>query len=250
MEAAANVSEPSAIAAVFKRANESLLTHNLKWAAWRWLWREAQCRAIGFEVRLEGPFGRIADVVGVGPANRVYLIEVKSSRGDLSRDDRTARDEARLKAKGPAANEAVRLTAGVLEAAATYARAEGSGDGEWQADPGYRQALRDHARLVRRAEALRERIATYSTKFHDPAYLRTAHFHYVMAPSGLLTRSELPRMWGLLDETPKVLVEAPLKQVREVTAHVLRAVARANTRDMMAAQGLLGQVRRGKRAPA
>jgi hypothetical protein len=55
-------------------------------------------------------------------------------------------------------------------------------------------------------------------------------------------------MWGLLDETPKVLVEAPLKQVREVTAHVLRAVARANTRDMMVAQGLLGQGRRGKRA--
>jgi hypothetical protein len=245
MAAVETVADLSRSAPVFKRANESLLTHNLKWAAWRWLYREAECRAIGFEVRLEGPLGRVADVVGIGPLNRVYLIEVKSSRGDLSRDDHTPRDEARLQAKEPVTEEAVRLTAGVLEAAATYARAGGNGD--WQADPGYRQALRDHARVVRRAEALRERIATYSTKFHDPAYLRTAHYHYIMAPSGLLARSELPRLWGLLDETPKVLVEAPLKQVREVTAHVLRAVAKANTRDMMVAQGMARRPRKSER---
>jgi hypothetical protein len=224
--------EPPDRALLFKRASESLITYRLKWAAWEWLYHEARCRAVGFEVRLEGPFGRIADVVGVGPGNRVYLVEVKSSRSDLSRDDNTERDRTRVEARVPGIQEAVRLTAGVLEAAANYARSDR--DDGWQSDPGYRQALRDHARVVRRAEALRERLATYSTKFHDPAYLRVAHCHYIMAPGGLLARSELPPMWGLLDETPKVLVEAPAKQVRDATAHVLRAVARANTRDMMA----------------
>lgn len=226
---------------LFKRASESLLTYRLKWSAWEWLYREARCRAIAFEVRLEGPFGRIADLVGVGPENRVYLVEVKSSRGDVSRDDNTRRDRARVEARVPVTEEAVRLTAGVLEAAASYAK--GSGEDGWQSDPGYRQALRDHARVVRRAETLRDRLATYSTKFHDPAYLRVAHCHYIMAPGGLLSRSELPPMWGLLDETPRVLVEAPVKQVREATVHVLRAVARANTRDMMAARASSGTAR-------
>jgi hypothetical protein len=230
---------------LFKRASESLLTYRLKWAAWEWLYREAGCRSIAFEVRLEGPFGRIADVVGVGPGNRVYLIEVKSSRGDVSRDDNTPGDRKRVEARVPAVDEAIRLTAGVLEAAASYARAEGP-DGAWQGDPAYRQALKDHARVVRRAETLRERLAIYSTKFHDPAYLRTAHCHYIMAPGGLLARSDLPPMWGLLDETPRVMVEAPVKQVRDVTAHVLRAIARANTRDMMAAQGLARRPRKGE----
>lgn len=221
-------------ALIFKRGNESLLTYRLKWAAWEWLHRDARCRAIGFEVKLEGPFGRIADVVGVAPGNRVYLVEVKSSRNDVARDDHTERDRVRLEATLPKSDEAVRLTAGVLEAAAGHARRE---QVDFHADPGYRQALGDHARVVRRSEALRERLATYSTKFHDVSYLRVAHCHYIMAPSGLLAAGDLPPMWGLLDETLRTHVEAPVKQVREATAHVLRAIARANTRDMMVARG-------------
>ncbi|MBI4306286.1 MAG: hypothetical protein HY678_08195 [Chloroflexi bacterium] len=222
---------------LFKRGNESLVTHRLKWAALEWLYREAGCRAIGFEVRLEGPAGRIADVVAVGPANRVYLIEVKSSRADLVRDDHTRRDLDRLERQVPVVDEAVSLTAGVLEAAAARAQ-QPDGRPDWQTDEAYRQALGDHSRVVRRGERLRERIATYSTKFHDPAYLRVAHCHYIMAPSGMLIPSELPPMWGLLDETPRLRFEAPVKQVREATAHVLRAIAKANTRDIMFARGL------------
>lgn len=227
--------EAAGRALIFKRGNESLLTYRLKWAAWEWLHSAERCRAIGFEVKLEGPFGRIADVVGVGPENRVFLVEVKSSRGDLSRDDHTERDRRRLEARVPRVEEAIRLTAGVLEAAAGHARVARADD--FRTDPGYRQALSEHARVVRRSEALREQIATYSTKFHDASYLRVAHCHYIMAPSGLLAAADLPPMWGLLDETPRVHVEAPVKQVREATAHVLRAIARANTRDMMVARG-------------
>ncbi|MBM3959596.1 MAG: hypothetical protein FJ314_07485 [SAR202 cluster bacterium] len=242
-----NPGEAPGRALIFKRGNESLLTYRLKWAAWEWLHSAARCRAIGFEVKLEGPFGRIADVVGVGPGNRVYLVEVKSSRGDLSRDDHTEHDRQRLEARVPRVQEAIRLTAGVLEAAAGHARAERSDD--FRADPGYRQALSEHARVVRRSEALRERIATYSTKFHDASYLRVAHCHYIMAPSGLLAPVDLPLMWGLLDETPRVHVEAPVKQVREATAHVLRAIARANTRDMMVARGAVASTEAGEAAP-
>ena len=72
-----------------KRRNESDVTYALKWAAWRWLRDQAGCNAIAFEVRLEGPRGRIADVVGLGPQNRVYVVEVKASRSDAARDDNT-----------------------------------------------------------------------------------------------------------------------------------------------------------------
>ncbi len=196
---------------VFKRGNESVLTYRLKWAAWEWLYRKVECRAIGFEVRLEGPFGRIADVVGVGPGNIVYLIEVKSSRSDKARDDNSSADLEKLKKSGPTVEESVKLTAGILEAAA--ARVRDDGGEPWHRDPAYRQALAEHGRASGRERRLRERIATFSTKFHDPSYLRVAHCHYVMAPAGLIRPSEVPPMWGLLDDTPTVRVEAPKKQV-------------------------------------
>ena len=231
---------------LFKRGNETTLTYQLKWAAWEWLHTQAKCRSIAFEVRLEGPFGRIADVVGIGPENRVYLIEVKSSRSDKSRDDNTPDDLERLTAREPVVEESVKLTAGILEAAAGYAQtaakpakpgSNGHGD-NWRADAGYRQALKDHATTVRRKERLRDRISTFSTKFHDAAYLRCAHFHYVMAPAGLIRTTEVPPMWGLLDEHLNARVEAPYKQVPEATRHVLRAISRANSRDLMNAYGV------------
>ena len=231
-------SDPAQLA--FKRGNETTLTYKLKWAAWEWLFNTAGCRAIGYEVRLEGPFGRIADVVGIGPENRVYLFEVKVSRSDKTRDDKTAKDLERLEDREPIVEESVRLTAGILEAAAVFAKDSSvvSNDQNWRQDEGYRQALGDHGKRVRQRTRLRDRIATFSTKFHDPAYLRCAHHHYVMAPSGLIRTDEVPPMWGLLDEHLNTRVEAPYKQVRDATNHVLRAIARANTRDLMHAYGV------------
>jgi hypothetical protein len=231
----------------FKRRNETTLTYQLKWAAWEWLFKEVGCRAIAFEVRLEGPFGRIADVVGLGPENRVYLVEVKVSRSDKSRDDKTPKDLERLEDREPMVEESVRLSAGILEAAATYAKdsTDDPSDENWRQDAGYRQALGDHGDRVNQRRRLRERITTFSTKFHDPAYLRCAHHHYVMAPSGLIRTDEVPPMWGLLDENLNTRVEAPYKQVREATKHVLRAIAKANSRDLMHAYG----VKREKEGP-
>ncbi len=217
-------------AGTVKRRNETDATYALKWAAWRWLRDEAGCKAIAFEVRLEGPRGRIADVVGVGPQNRVYVVEVKSSRCDASRDDNTKRRAAKLARQRSAKDDAVELTAGILESAARYAPSVVE-------SAEIRLVRREHDNAVKERAAHAKRVSTLSVKFHDDAFLRTAHCHYIMAPRGLLRPSELPPFWGLLDDSPAVVVEAPVKQIRESTQHVLRAIARANTRDLMTACG-------------
>lgn len=219
---------------LLKRGNESDLTLQLKAAAWQWLYDRAGCRAIAFEVRLEGPAGRVSDVVGLGPRNAVYIVEVKASKSDASRDDNTPADARRLASRTHPAEDAVALTGGILEAAAALAR--DSLGSNWETDAAYRQAQAEHAAAAGKRAALTRRLSTFSTKFHDPAYLRAADFHYIMAPSGLVKQSSLPPYWGLLDEVPDEVVAAPPKLVRKVTAHVLRAIARANTRDMMVAR--------------
>ena len=232
--ATAQPGKPARPVWLLKRASESELTYRLKWAAWQWLHEQAGCRAIAFEVRLEGPGGRITDVAGLGPGNRVYIVEVKSSRSDAARDDNTARDAQRLARRTPSLDEAVTLTAGILEAAANLAKTR-QGD-RWRSDPAYMQAEAGRRGALGKRETHSHRLATFSTKFHDPAYLRAADCHYIMAPAGLIRPSEVPPYWGLLDGRPGVVVEAPAKQVCRVTAHVLRAIARANTRDLMQAR--------------
>ncbi|MDA1257731.1 MAG: hypothetical protein O3C10_07795 [Chloroflexi bacterium] len=221
----------------FHRSSDSLTTYRLKWAAWEWLYGVAGCRSIGFEVRLEGPGGRVVDVVGVGPGNRVYAVEVKASRGDKARDDNDADDLKRLAGRAPVMEEAVELTGGILEAAAIYVRS--SGFAELETDPAYRQAKADHDRRIKKRENHVKRVANFSTKFRDPGFLRTAHCHYLMTPSGLMRRDEVPPFWGLLDGTPRVVVEAPVKQVPDATAHVLRNIAKSNTSAMMTEYGAL-----------
>ena len=217
-------------AGTIKRKNESDLTYALKWAAWRWLRDEAGCKAVAFEVRLEGPSGRIADLVGVGPENRVYVVEVKSSRSDAARDDNTKKKAAKLARQRAAIDESVELSGGILEAAASY------GPRTRESDE-IRLVRREHEEVVKRRERHAKRVSTLSVKFHDDAFLRIAHCHYIMAPRGLLRPSQLPPYWGLLDDSPAVVVEAPVKQIRDSTQHVLRAIARANTRDLMTACG-------------
>jgi hypothetical protein len=55
----------------------------------------------------------------------------------------------------------------------------------------------------------------------------------------MIRTTELPDQWGLLNEKSETVVEAPPKQVKRVTQHVLRAIARANTRDLMKACDVL-----------
>lgn len=211
--------------ATIKRRNETELTYDLKWAAWRWLYEHANCRVIGFEVRLEGPSGRIADVVGVDRSNRVYLVEVKASRSDLQKDNHTARDKKRL----------LEDSNGLAEAAEFASELAGIAGQASNAAATLVAGVRESA--VARHRATERRLAVFSTKFHDSAYLRAADFHYLMAPHGLVWPGDLPPFWGLLNERAEMVAEAPPKQVRRVTAHVLRAIGQANTRDLMKACG-------------
>lgn len=128
-------------AARFRLGRESERTYRLKWAAWEWRYNTAGCGCIGFEVRRRGPWGRIVDVAAVGPGNRVYVVEVKSRRADFARDNCTDADVARR-----------------------IALAE---------TPGYCSRNDDRERL-------RERLATISTKFHDPRFPAAADYYYIM----------------------------------------------------------------------
>ncbi len=224
---------------LFKRGNETQLTYSLKWAAWEWLYSVAQCRCIGFEVKLEGPSGRIVDLAGVGPDNAIYVVEVKASRADFTRDNHRPEDLVALKERNEPLLRRGRLARQTLAQATKYAqqaRPEG-----WEAEPAYQLALADYERLRREETTYRNRVATFSVKFHDRQFLGIADYHYVMAPRRLALHRNMPPQWGLLDETPEVIVPAPHKDIRKntgIVANVLRAIARSDSASMMRAQGV------------
>ena len=203
----------------FKLGSESEIAYRLKWAAWEWLYCVAGCRCIGLEVRLQGPWGSVIDVVGVGPGNAIYVVEVKASRADFARDNHTEADVDRLRRR----RDALRRRIALADA------------------PGYCTAVGERERLAKEQERLRERLSSISTKFHDTRFLAVADYHYVMAPAGVVPAERLPPGWGLLEPGPREVVAAPAKPVRKnagVVANVLRAVARANAVSMMRVWGV------------
>ena len=203
----------------FKLGSESELAYRLKWEAWEWLYATARCRCIGLEARLQGPWGSVIDVVGVGPGNAIYVVEVKASRADFARDNHTEADIARLRQR----QDALHRRMGLAQA------------------PGYHSVNGDLTRLEREAERLRDRLASISTKFHDPRFLAVADYHYVMAPAGVVPAERLAPGWGLLEPGPKEIITAPEKAIRKnagIVSNALRAIARANTTAMMRAYGV------------
>ena len=225
---------------VFKRGNESRLTYSLKWAAWEWLYSVARCRCIGFEVKLEGPGGRVVDLAAVGPGNLIYVVEVKASRADFSRDNHSLSDLETLKQLNEPLLRRGRLARHTLTQATNYAR-EAKPD-NWKSEPSYQLALSDYERLRHEEQTYRDRVSTYSIKFHDPRFLAVADYHYVMAPSGLVPVKQMPPQWGLLDQTPREIIPAERKDVRKtpgIMSNVLRAIARSGSTSMMRTQGVL-----------
>ena len=203
----------------FRLGSESELAYRLKWEAWEWLYCEARCRCIGLEVRLQGPWGSVVDVVGVGPNNVIYAVEVKASRADFARDNHTEADISRLRQRQDALRRRMQLAE----------------------SPGYHSANGDQTRLEQEAERLKERLNTISTKFHDPRFLAIADFHYIMAPVGVVLAENLAPGWGLLEPGPHEVVTAPEKAIRKnggIMSNVLRAIARANSTAMMRAHGV------------
>jgi len=223
----------------FKRGNETGLTYDLKMAAWEWLYHQAGCRVIGLEVKLEGPGGRIVDLAAVGAQNTFYIVEVKSSKSDFSRDDHTAGDFSELQGRELTVAGRTELAKETLRQAMDYAK-ETRPD-SWRDVSAFKQALADYRRVAGKEDAYHNRVATYSTKFHDPRFMGIADFHYLIAPRGVVTRSSLPPQWGLLDENSEISLPAPLKEVRKntgIVSNFLRAIARSNTTSMMRSQGM------------
>ena len=210
---------PALDPARFKLGSESDLAYVLKWEAWEWLYSEAQCRCIGLEVRLQGPWGKVIDLVGVGPGNTIYVVEVKASRADFARDNHTEADIERLRRRQDALHRRIELAH----------------------SPGYRSQNGDRNRLEQEAERLRERLATVSTKFYDPRFLAIADYHYIMAPRGVVLAEMIPPGWGLLEPGPNAITAAPAKAIRKntgIVSNVLRAIGRAHTIAMMRAHGV------------
>ena len=225
---------------VFKRGNESRLTYSLKWAAWEWLYSVARCRCIGFEVKLEGPGGRIVDLAAVGPGNTIYVVEVKASRADFARDNYSLNDLEDLKQLNEPLLRRGRLARHTLTQATKYAR--DSKPEDWKSEPSYQLALSDYERLRHEEQTYRDRVSTYSIKFHDPRFLAIADYHYIMAPRGLVPAKQMPPQWGLLDQAPREIIPAQRKDVRKTPAimsNLLRAIARSSSTSMMRAQGVL-----------
>ena len=225
---------------VFKLGNESRLTYSLKWAAWEWLYTFAGCRSIGFEVKLEGPGGRVVDLAAVGPGNTIYIVEVKASRADFSRDNHTFNDLEALKELNEPLLRRGRLARRTLTQATRYAQEARSDD--WEEEPSYQLALADYQRLRKEEQTYRDRVSTFSVKFHDPRFLAIADYHYIMAPRKLVSARQVPPQWGLLNELPEVVIPAPRKEVRKnssVLSNILRSISRSNSTAMMRAQGVL-----------
>ena len=149
---------------------------------------------------------------------------------NLRRDDNNELTQKKLAQQAWSLDEAVKLTEVVL--AESQALDTPSEEGKARA---LATAESDVEVVAKKAESPRKRIDTLSTKFHDPAYLRCADYHYIMAPHRMSKTTELPEQWGLLNECTKTVVEAPLKQVKRITQHVLRAIGRVNIRDLMEA---------------
>ena len=224
---------------IFKRRNETGLTYDLKMAAWEWLYCEAGCRVIGLEVKLEGPGGRIVDLAAVGPQNTFYIVEVKSSRSDFSRDDHTAGDLSELEGRERTVTNRTNLAKETLCQAMYYAKE--ISPAAWREVAAFKQAMVDYRRVAAEEEVFRNRVATYSTKFHDPKFMGIADFHYLIAPKGVVNRSSIPPRWGLLDETSGISFLAAEKKIQKnsgIVSNFLRAIARSNTTSMMRSQGI------------
>ncbi len=224
---------------MFKRGSESQLTYSLKWSAWEWLYQQAHCHCIGMEVRMEGPSGRVVDLAAVGPGNTIYVVEVKSSRADFARDDHTLADLKALKARSEPLIRRGRLARQTLRQATGYAQQKGGQD--WEQEPAYRSALADYQRILREETAYQCRLNAFSVKFHDQRFLNLADYYYIIAPREVVPVSRVPPQWGLLDETPEIVVQARQQKIRKnsgIIANVMRAIARSNSGALLPAWGV------------
>jgi Holliday junction resolvase-like predicted endonuclease len=217
----------------FKRLSETAETYRLKWTAWQYLWAMG-CRHIGFEVHV-GNY--IADVVGVERGKTVWVVEVKVSRSDFTKDcpplDKlTASREARAHAEAMAAaltDYELRVRKAFRACCITS---------HWIQCPGYKW-LSAQEEAARRNTYRPPGGRIFSNKFRSPMLLDYAHRFVLACPEGLVAAKELPPEWGMIHGDGAVAVK-PQKQQPTCAQpeRIIADIARANALAMMTAHGV------------
>lgn len=227
---------------------ESALHQGLKAAALEWLFTDAGCSAAAAEVPCPLSRRRVdaagyldalparrreASPTGLrGPSPGTIIVECKVSRGDYRGD--AAHAEALLAQRRRAEEHLRQIESQYVRTLEPHLRRS---DGrlfveleDWDFERSSSERYRAEVRRVRRLE----QAIHGSTKFFMMARYRLANRLYVLAPAGLLSESEIPTGWGLLERAGQgpVLVrrEAPPLDVRpERVLRLLRNIAVAAT---------------------
>lgn len=145
----------------------------------------------------------------IGPGNTVYVVEVKASRSDFARDNHTKGDLAALMAQRREYIARTGLAKDTLVQTAAFAKKERPD--AWREVEAYRQALAGYRRMLWKERAHKDRVASFSIKFHDDRFMGIADYHYIIAPRDVVNQRSFPPLWGLLNDTPRAVVEAPKK---------------------------------------
>ncbi|MBL8990473.1 MAG: hypothetical protein JNJ48_02705 [Phycisphaerae bacterium] len=224
---------------------ESALHQGLKAAALEWLFAAAGCSAAAAEVSCPLSRRRV-DAAGYldalparrrdaslpkglrGPSAGTIIIECKVSRGDYRGD--AAHAEALLAQRRRAEEHLRQIESQYVRTLEPHLRrSDGRLFAEMETWDFERSASERYRAEVRRVRRL-ERAIHGSTKFFMMARYRLAGRLYLLAPAGLLSESEIPTGWGLLerpgDGPVTVRREAPPLDVRpERVQRLLRNIA-------------------------
>lgn len=117
----------------------------------------------------------IYDVVGCD-GNKIYIIEAKQSHADFSRDCNSA--------------TMIRDTIKVMK-----------------------KDLKENGNVAALDGIRKEREK--STKFFDESIFRLASETYIIAPSGLIDKKDLPPQWGLLNEDLRILEKCETRKINK-----------------------------------
>jgi hypothetical protein len=142
----------------------------------------------------------IFDVVGSDGA-RVFIIEAKQSKEDFKADCNRL-DEIKQKIQ--------EYKKKIVE----------TGD------------LRKYKKLIKN-----ERAKSY--KFDDKTLLKLSTLRYIIAPDGLVQKEEVPEMWGLLNEEPRMIKESPGNVIdKRIAEKVVKIIAKKQTKLFLESLGV------------
>jgi hypothetical protein len=219
--------------------SETVRHQALKSAALNWAWNRGY-RSAATEVRAPKSPYRV-DVAALAytrttPGIIVAVFECKQSRADWLRNCRCRAELAeRLNAAQTRKSTLERLLR-------VHFPQLGTGDSlfpEWETFDFSGLQHRGYRRVLRDLELSTRQLAE-NTKFERMTHYQVGHLHYIVAPSGLVEKTELPSSWGLLEQATEgkdsMLVEAVSARFFQSrnAATWLRRITRVRADDLFA----------------